>query len=297
MNYIRELNAFIDWLEINPLEAITQTLWFHLMAIANKSNWPEWFTVANLTLQAKLGVSENTLNKHRLFLIQKGRIEYKSQGKQKAGKYRIVPFHTPVPTSKNQVNLEVSNSFTSNFEADREVLREVNLAANRKVNSAALYKLNNTKQNETENTLSTPARENFLPMINELKIKCRGVRDIEELEAYLGLMEPDLIREALKRAERKSVAYALRILADWNEDKILTVQKLRESEASRPTGTGGRRDKVVHMDKLPASVQRQLEKEKAGVYAAKPQETRTVMDDPELAAMLRDLRERKSSGG
>ena len=106
MNYIREMNAFMDWLETNPLEPITQTLWFHLMAIANKCNWPEWFTVANLTLQAKVGIDKKTLAKHRLKLEQKNRIEYKTGTKKQAGKYRLLaledqiggifpPKHTP----------------------------------------------------------------------------------------------------------------------------------------------------------------------------------------------------------
>lgn len=129
MNYIKEINAFVDWLETNPLEATTQTLWFHLMAIANKSGWPEWFAVANPLLMAKVGISENALNKHRNILEQKGRIEYKNQGKKKPGKYRIIPFIT----SKNEVNQEVNC----------EVIREVNREANC---SALNNKLNETKQ-------------------------------------------------------------------------------------------------------------------------------------------------------
>jgi hypothetical protein len=91
MNYLREINAFIYWLETNPLDAITQNLWFHLMGIANRCNWPEWFTVANITLQAKIGgVDKKTLIRHRNILVQKGRIEYVNQGKREAGKYRMI---------------------------------------------------------------------------------------------------------------------------------------------------------------------------------------------------------------
>ncbi|MGF6356146.1 DnaD/phage-associated family protein [Paenibacillus sp. 4624] len=90
MNYIAEMTAFTDWLETNPLEPSAQTLWFHLLVIANKSGCPEWFTVANLTLMAKTGVSEKSLIKHRNALIQKGRLIYKNQGKQQAGKYQLV---------------------------------------------------------------------------------------------------------------------------------------------------------------------------------------------------------------
>lgn len=144
MNYLREINAFIDWLETNPLEASTQTLWFHLMAIANKSGWPEWFTVANPLLQAKVGVSENTLIKHRNFLAQRGRIEYRSMGKQKAGKYRIISF---------------TSDITSNFEAKREVKceakYEVKPAVNHEVKGSALFKLNETKENNS-NSVDNP---------------------------------------------------------------------------------------------------------------------------------------------
>lgn len=60
------------------------------MVLANKSGYPEWFAVRNPLLQAKVGISENTLKKHRNILIQKGRIEYKDMGKQQAGKYRML---------------------------------------------------------------------------------------------------------------------------------------------------------------------------------------------------------------
>lgn len=90
MDFIEEMQTFTIWLETNPLEPSAQTLWMHLMVLANKSGYPEWFAVRNPLLQAKVGISENTLKKHRNILIQKGRIEYKDMGKQQAGKYRML---------------------------------------------------------------------------------------------------------------------------------------------------------------------------------------------------------------
>jgi len=80
MDFANELTAFTDWLETNPLEPSAQTLLVHLMVIANKSGYPEWFAVTNPLLQAKVGISENSLTKHRNTLIQKGRSEYKLHG-------------------------------------------------------------------------------------------------------------------------------------------------------------------------------------------------------------------------
>ncbi|MDK2600112.1 DnaD domain protein [Bacillus stercoris] len=95
MNYLKEMNGFMNWLETNPLSATTQALWFHLLHINNKAGWREWFNTSNTTLQAKIEISENTLIKHRKMLIDLKRIEYKPQGR-KAGQYRLISFETPV---------------------------------------------------------------------------------------------------------------------------------------------------------------------------------------------------------
>ncbi|MBT2634574.1 DnaD domain protein [Bacillus sp. ISL-26] len=103
MNYLKELNGFMTWVETNPLSATTQALWFHLMHINNKTGWREWFTTSNTTLQAKIEVTEATLIKHRKILIDLQRIEYQPQGR-KAGKYKLISFENPV------CNEEMENS-------------------------------------------------------------------------------------------------------------------------------------------------------------------------------------------
>lgn len=168
MNYLREINAFIDWLETNPLDATTQTLWFHLMAIANKCGWPEWFAVANLTLQAKVGVDKKTLIKHRNYLIQKGLIKYKNQGK-KAGKYNLIPISEQIrgnippkekPTESISGNLppeqEPEESMSGNNPPNREPKWEPIREPNREPNCPPLNKLNETKLNKTLESNDTP---------------------------------------------------------------------------------------------------------------------------------------------
>lgn len=101
MNYLKEINGFMRWLETTELKPTTQALWFHLMDINNGCTWKEWFTVPNSRLYSRLGVSEKTMIEHRKILIEHGRIEYKPKGKS-AGSYRIVSLETtasisPVP--------------------------------------------------------------------------------------------------------------------------------------------------------------------------------------------------------
>lgn len=91
MNYLKEVLAFHSLLEINQLDSADQALWFHLIHINNKCGWAEWFTVANMSLQARLGgIDKKTLERHRVNLINSGLIEYKNQGKKQAGKYRLI---------------------------------------------------------------------------------------------------------------------------------------------------------------------------------------------------------------
>ncbi|RAU04499.1 DnaD domain protein [Bacillus pumilus] len=99
MNYLKEINGFMRWLETSPLKPTTQALWLQLMDINNGCSWREWFTVSNTTLVARLNVSEKTVLEHRKILVETGRIEYIPQGKR-AGRYRIISLEnvaSPVP--------------------------------------------------------------------------------------------------------------------------------------------------------------------------------------------------------
>ncbi|MGV6982398.1 DnaD domain protein [Bacillus pumilus] len=101
MNYLKEINGFMRWLETTELKPTTQALWFHLMDINNNCAWKDWFTVSNSRLYSRLGVAEKTMIDHRKLLIKHGRIEYKPKGKS-AGSYRIISLEnttsiTPTP--------------------------------------------------------------------------------------------------------------------------------------------------------------------------------------------------------
>lgn len=89
MNYLKEINGFMRFLETTELKPTTQALWFHLMDINNGCSWKDWFTVPNSRLYSRLGVSEKTMIEHRKILMEHGRIEYKPKGKS-AGIYRII---------------------------------------------------------------------------------------------------------------------------------------------------------------------------------------------------------------
>ncbi|WP_156914188.1 hypothetical protein [Paucisalibacillus globulus] len=45
MNYIKEINAFYDLMELEPLSASAVNLWHTLLHINNKARWMMEFTV------------------------------------------------------------------------------------------------------------------------------------------------------------------------------------------------------------------------------------------------------------
>jgi DnaD/phage-associated family protein len=212
----KEMLAFSDWLETNPLEPSAQTLWMHLLVLANKSGCPEWFAVANPLLQAKVGVSENTLNKHRNYLVQKGRLEYKSQGKKQVGKYKIIPF-----TSKNAVMQVVKG--------------EVNCAAIPEVKGSALFK---DLSSSTSSSSDADVYESFYAAhIRVFGFACNPMQS-QMLGAFIdqdGIDEKVVIR-AIERAAARSTGYNFklitRILDDYAKSGVRTLQQAEAIDAA-----------------------------------------------------------------
>ena len=89
MNYITEIKAFHDLVQIKQLSTGQIALWYALMYINNKCNWIEWFTVPNQTLELNTGLSRQGIIKARNILKQNGVIAFRSNG-TKATSYKMI---------------------------------------------------------------------------------------------------------------------------------------------------------------------------------------------------------------
>src|SRR5690606_26051538 len=108
MNYIKQLNAFYDWLLLNPLKPKEQALYLAILHMNNKAGWKREFSVANQTLMALCQMSKSELHKVRELLEQKGLIEYKRGKKGEAGKYKIGFLYETNPETHLETNLETN---------------------------------------------------------------------------------------------------------------------------------------------------------------------------------------------
>ena len=89
MNYIAEIKAFYDRLELNPQPNTVIALWHALMSIANKAGWPDTFTVASSVLGLRSGLNASALKRARNKLATDGFIEWKARGGNLAAQYKI----------------------------------------------------------------------------------------------------------------------------------------------------------------------------------------------------------------
>src|SRR5690606_7365794 len=89
MNYIKEINAFYDLMELEPLSSSAVNLWHTLLHINNKARWSIEFTVSSTVLKLKGGLPESSFQRARKELVNRGLVECRSRGKNMAPAYRM----------------------------------------------------------------------------------------------------------------------------------------------------------------------------------------------------------------
>ena len=106
MNYLAEILAFYDLVQVKQLSTGQIALWHALMAINNRCTWIEWFTVPNLTLELSTGMPRSGVLKARNALKQYGLIDFKVNG-TKATNYKMITIAKSKQESK-QIGKQVS---------------------------------------------------------------------------------------------------------------------------------------------------------------------------------------------
>ncbi|SHG03933.1 DnaD domain-containing protein [Ornithinibacillus halophilus] len=243
MNYIKEINAFYNCLERNPLSASAVTLWHALMHINNKAAWTKEFTVSGLVLRLKSGLTESSFKRARTELKKKGYINYQSRGSNQAPIYQIVKLSFDVGggngVSGDSCDCGASGESErpgtdgkddlANGEVNHEVNHNMDHRKNYSMNQQAnpLTKQNKTKRNEINLATSDAIvfyHENFgviPPFVTEDLLK--WVDDLGE----------DMVLEAMKRALERNKAtwgYVKGILNAWAKKGIRTVEQVEAEE-------------------------------------------------------------------
>ena len=188
MNYIAEIKAFYDRLELNPLPSPAIALWHALMSIANKTGWQQEFTVAVSVLVLKSGLNAQAIKRARNRLEQDGYITWKSRGGNLSAVYHL---------NSLVVQNEVKN--VPQCEPQSVPQTEPQSVPQCEPQSVPITK---HKLNETKTPPISPV-ERFVEFAAAYPKKCTGyLAESEYCNAVMaGVPEDDLIRAARNYAD------------------------------------------------------------------------------------------------
>lgn len=191
MNYLAEINAFYDLIQIKQLSTGQINLWHALMHINNRCAWIEWFTVSNLTLELNTGMSRSGVAKARNSLKQYGLIDFKANG-TKATSYKMITMLKSKQERKQISNRDDDTMLKSEQDCNQIGVQNGNQSSNQNGNQIGdtLNKQNETKRNETIATAVT---------------ECLGLVStfvLQECLSYLDELPESVIVEALERTSR-----------------------------------------------------------------------------------------------
>lgn len=222
MNYLREIKAFYDRQETNPLSSSAISLWHALMHIANKAGWPEEFAVAVSVLSLKSGLKERTLYHARNELKQKGYIRFRSRGGNQSAKYSLIPLSASLPAHGADSQADTAADTMAVAPAD---------------SSAPLIKQNGSKQSrdlkrEQETNPHAFYEANGFGLLSPFIA--------EEISLWLDggyFSEPEaVVIEAMKQALASNVRnwkYVDRILNDWDQQGLKGLADVKSHLAER----------------------------------------------------------------
>ena len=93
MNYIKELNAFKEWMAFHEMPPNAVLLWHTLMVLNNTARWMAKFNAPNSIIGNLSGLSSQRISESRKVLMENELIRYEPGVKGKAASYQIKSNH------------------------------------------------------------------------------------------------------------------------------------------------------------------------------------------------------------
>ena len=312
MNYLKQMLALNQLQLRDPLSKGQYMLFHALLNVNNDCGWIEWFEVASIRLELFTQMSREGVQKARKELIERGLIEFKSNG-TRAGSYRLKKLYedstqtsTQVSTqdstqSSTQDNTEIeplSTSLPTQLEKNTQMSTQDSTQSSTQgstQDSTPLNKLNKIKQNKSKvnscSSYTDTSDENSADNDNhkttenvfEFYQKNFGILSSfvqEDILYWIRDIGDVLVLEALKRAleQNKEYGYAKKIMQSWVRKGIDSLEK---AEAERVQFIRANEKRVNNY-------QRTGRVATVPDWANKPNETKETKLSPEEEQKLRD---------
>lgn len=226
MNYIKELNAFYDWLELNELTKPAVLLWHALMHLNNKSGWQESFTVARSVIEAKTGLKKDAYYTARNNLKQNGLLDFKERG-TKATVFKMTPVSSVLQTTYQTNYNDLSVKQTTN--------QTISQTTSQTIPQTTTETITKQKQNETKQ--NNVAATDSPGMVFRFYEKNMGPL-VESIAGHLNILidesSEELVHEALRRAvvanAGNKMKFAESILRSWNDQRLKTMSDVEAAD-------------------------------------------------------------------
>ena len=256
MNYILQVKAF-NKLHLRDPFSKGQFMLFHaLLDVNNDCGWIEWFDVALARLELFSQLSREGIQKARAELVERGLIEFKSNG-TRAGSYRLKKLYedstqvstqtstqdsTRRVTKKERSNADLATEKTENTQISTQDSTQTSTQDSTPSSTQESTSLN--KQNKTKDMVSgsSYASESFDPNGEQPKDVFDFyeenfgepskivAKDLNEMSKQFG---DELVIEALKQAGfyNGKYGYAKTILERWANEGIDSLEKVQAERA------------------------------------------------------------------
>ncbi|SHM75927.1 DnaD domain protein [Gracilibacillus kekensis] len=194
MNYLKELNAFREYVLRFHLPTSAVVLWYTLMQINNSTGWKKRFEASNSIVNQLCGLSKQSVANARTTLIEKGLIDYTP------GKKGVAPIYQMLSVL-DQLPYATKDSYTS---TNTEPAQDQNI--------------NPTTNNDPSFDQCEEAKWNKLKEIPKQKERRKESKSEEDAfivyEANFGILSP-IARESLQEW-----------IADMGDAMVIAAMKL-----------------------------------------------------------------------
>ncbi|WP_182199341.1 DnaD domain-containing protein [Paraliobacillus salinarum] len=230
MNYIKELNAFKEWMFFHEISPNAVLLWHTLMVLNNTARWMEKFNVSNSIIGNISGLSSQRIAEARKVLVENELIHYEPGVKGKAASYRMKSlvsyFDNLSQASDRQGDLRKSESKPVTTSAPKPESKP-DLFRNETRDIYKEKERTKQKRGGEEPNAYTVYEHNFgviKPIVRESFLAwCDDLGDAMVIEA---------IQLAVKKGGR-TYSYLEAILKEWTQAGITTLEQARNYQRQK----------------------------------------------------------------
>ena len=216
INYIDQINAFHNWLQVNELPASAILLWYSLMHFCNKTGWKLQFNLALSQLKADTHLGTSTIQRARERLVKAGLIKIRHRPGCQSAIYQIVPVASIFVSQNEQQNGQQNNFAVQN---EQQAVQNEQQAVQNEQQNGHIPRPRLIKT--IKDAGSTTGKKMVVSYYQNKIHPLHNTTELELLEALVDDYGQERVEQAIDRAVlrgKRTINYINGILKRWETD-------------------------------------------------------------------------------